>query len=119
MVESNQLEPSQIVEAALPAAQGQIIETSRYLTFKVDETIYGIALDHIKEIIEYGPLTQVPLAPDFIRGVFNLRGSVLPVIDLAVRLGKGVQPASKRSCFIFLSSKASRASSISFCWCSS
>ncbi len=75
---------------------------SRYLTFLVNDTVYGIDLDHVKEIIEYDVLTQVPLAPPFIRGVFNLRGSVLPVIDLAVRLGKPAQAPDKRTCLILV-----------------
>ncbi len=86
----------------MPVIEKDHATQSRFLTFVVNDTVYGIGLDHVKEIIEYGALTQVPLAPSFIRGVFNLRGSVLPVIDLAVRLDKPAQPPSKRSCFILV-----------------
>ncbi len=89
----------------MPVIHKEQAGQSKYLTFLVHDTVYGIDLDHVKEIIEYDVLTQVPLAPPFIRGVFNLRGSVLPVVDLAVRLGKRAQPPDKRSCLILVEIK--------------
>ncbi len=86
----------------MPVIQQEKSGQSKYLTFLVNDTVHGIDLDHVKEIIEYDVLTQVPLAPPFIRGVFNLRGSVLPVIDLAVRLGKPAQPPGKQTCFVLV-----------------
>ena len=102
MTVASQNELIRTAKALQPGMQGDASEQSRYLTFLANDTLYGVDLDHVKEIIEYGALTQVPLAPAFVRGVFNLRGSVLPVIDLAVRLGKTPQPPSKRSCFILV-----------------
>ncbi len=86
----------------MPVIHKEQVGQSKYLTFLVNDTICGIDLDHVKEIIEYDVLTQVPLAPPFIRGVFNLRGSVLPVIDLAVRLGKPAQAPGKHTCLILV-----------------
>jgi purine-binding chemotaxis protein CheW len=56
----------------------------------------------IREIIEFGGLTEVPLMPDFLRGVINLRGSVVPVIDLSVRFGRAPTVEAKRTCIIIM-----------------
>jgi purine-binding chemotaxis protein CheW len=95
-----QVDVSPTNDTSLVAKQVGETEAMRYLTFRVDGTVYGVSLSAVKEVVEYGALTQVPLAPAFVRGVFNLRGSVLPVIDLAVRLGKQAQAPNERSCFI-------------------
>ena len=58
---------------------------SQYLTFTVAGQMYGIGILAIKEIIQYGTLSPVPMMPSFIRGVINLRGAVVPVLDLAAR----------------------------------
>ena len=57
----------------------------QYLTFMIGGEEYAISLLKVREIIEYGTVTQVPKTPEWIRGVINLRGSVVPVIDLAVK----------------------------------
>ena len=100
MNEQTQMEVSPQGGTSLQLNRNVDDEAMKYLTFNVDGTTYGVSLSYVKEIIEYDSLTQVPLAPSFVRGVFNLRGSVLPVIDLAVRLGKPVAEPTKRSCFI-------------------
>lgn len=73
-----------------------------HLTFSVSGELYTIEISHVKEIIEYINLTSVPMAPSYIRGVLNLRGNVLPVIDLAVRLETKPQPISKYTCIVIL-----------------
>jgi len=73
---------------------------TKYLTFKVGDEVFGTEIDHINEIIEYSDMTRVPLTPPHIRGVSNLRGNVVPIIDLAVRLGKESREMTKRSCII-------------------
>lgn len=72
----------------------------KYLTFSVSGQKYGSDIGKIKEIIEYCKATHVPLTPPEIHGVINLRGSVVPVIDLAARLGKGSSNASKKTCIV-------------------
>jgi len=74
----------------------------KYLTFRVDGDDYGTDIDNIKEIIEYGTMTRVPLTPPQIRGVSNLRGKVIPIIDLAVRLNKTVHDITNRTCIIIV-----------------
>ena len=75
---------------------------SKYLTFKVSGELFGMEIDNVNEIIEYSDMTRVPLAPPHIRGVSNLRGNVVPIIDLAVRLGKERGDVTKRSCIIIV-----------------
>jgi purine-binding chemotaxis protein CheW len=78
----------------------------KYLTFNVSTGIYGVGIAGVKEIIEYPAVTRVPMTPPFIRGVINLRGNVVPVIDLAVRLDKNRQEISKRTCVIIVELQA-------------
>ncbi|MBK1673094.1 hypothetical protein CKO35_07190 [Ectothiorhodospira shaposhnikovii] len=74
----------------------------QYLSFMLKGDIFGIGILNIKEIIEYGKVTSVPMVPDFIRGVINLRGSVVPVIDLARRFGKSLSQINRRSCIVLV-----------------
>ncbi len=75
---------------------------SQYLTFLLGGEIFAIPILNIKEIIEYGSLTTVPMMPEFIRGVINLRGSVVPVVDLTVRFGRKTTPVTKRTCIVII-----------------
>jgi purine-binding chemotaxis protein CheW len=74
----------------------------QYLTFQLGGEVYAIAIEDIREIIEFGALTTVPLMPDSIRGVINLRGRVVPVIDLASRFGRARSEITRRSCIVIL-----------------
>ena len=74
----------------------------QYLTFTVSGESFAIPISAIKEIIEYRQPTDVPMMPHYIRGVINLRGRVVPVIDLAVRFGRAKGEASKRTCIVIL-----------------
>lgn len=74
----------------------------QYLTFQVGREMFAVGILHIREIIEYGNLTTVPMMPDFVRGVINLRGSVVPVIDLSSRFGRGESQINRRSCIVIL-----------------
>ncbi|MDN3575535.1 chemotaxis protein CheW [Chitinimonas viridis] len=78
------------------------VEQPQYLTFRLGTETYALEILHIKEIIEYGGLTEVPLMPRFLRGVINLRGAVVPVIDLAVRFGRPATTIGKRSCIVIV-----------------
>jgi len=77
-------------------------EQEQYLTFMLGTEMFAIGILGIKEIIEYGNLTVVPMMPAFVRGVINLRGSVVPVIDLQARFGKGATLQSNRTCVVIL-----------------
>lgn len=75
---------------------------SDFLTFSVDHELFAIEIMKVKEILEYSSLTTVPLMPTFIRGVINLRGSVVPVVDLKVRFGGDKNIPTKRTCFVIV-----------------
>jgi len=77
-------------------------EQQQYLTFMLSGETYAIGILRIKEIIQYGQLTEVPRMPDFILGVINLRGAVVPVIDLSARFGKPPTSIGRRNCIIII-----------------
>ena len=93
------------INKSLPATTGgatQDEQLRQYLTFMLGGEIFAIGILSIKEIIEYGQLTEVPRMPDFIRGVINLRGAVVPVIDLGSRFGKQASAVSRRTCIVII-----------------
>ena len=87
---------------AFPVEVAQLQELQQYLTFMLGGETFAIGILSIKEIIEYGQLTEVPRMPPFIRGVINLRGAVVPVIDLGARFGKQPTAISRRTCVVII-----------------
>ena len=85
---------------------GALVKAERppeqYLTFMLGGEVFALGILAIKEIIEYDHLTQVPGMPDFIRGVINLRGAVVPVIDLSSRFGRPATVAGRRTCIVIV-----------------
>ena len=75
---------------------------SQYLTFALGGEMFAVGILNVKEIIEYGHLTEIPMMPAFIRGVINLRGSVVPVIDLSARFGGKTTEVSRRTCIVIV-----------------
>jgi len=76
---------------------------TQYLTFRVAEDDYAVGVLQVHEIIEYSDtITRVPNAPPAVRGVLNLRGRVVPVIDLALKFGLGATIPSRRTCVIIV-----------------
>ena len=84
------------------SAEQELEEQQQYLTFMLSGETYAISILRIKEIIQYGQLTEVPRMPGFIRGVINLRGAVVPVIDLSSRFGKQATAIGRRNCIIII-----------------
>ena len=78
------------------------VEQSQYLTFYLAGEEYAIGILQVKEILEYDTLPKVPQTPPSIRGVINLRGSVVPVVDLAAKFGLPPSPVSKRTCIVIV-----------------
>ncbi len=72
----------------------------KYLTFSLAEEEYGIEIRKIKEIIGMMPITSVPQTPEFVKGVINLRGKVIPIIDLRIRFGLEKRDYDDRTCII-------------------
>jgi purine-binding chemotaxis protein CheW len=74
--------------------------TQQYLTFKLAEEIFALEVSKVREILDFTSLTKVPQTPDFMRGVINLRGSVVPVVDLRLKFGMGSIEKTVNSCII-------------------
>lgn len=89
--------------AGLPAGIG---EPQQYLVFSLCGETFAIGIRSIKEIIEYGHLTEVPMMPELVRGVINLRGAVVPVVDLAVRFGRAPTEIARRTCIVIVEIEA-------------
>ncbi len=87
---------------ALVAAQQAAVEEKQYLTFMLGGEMFSINILSIKEIIWYANLTEVPMMPACIRGVINLRGAVVPVMDLSARFGKPTTPVTKNTCIVIV-----------------
>ena len=83
-----------VTTAAAPAGQ--------YLTFMLGGEVFALGILAIKEIIEYSDLTTVPMTPEYVRGVINLRGAVVPVLDLLVRFARKPSPVTKRTCIVIV-----------------
>jgi purine-binding chemotaxis protein CheW len=79
-----------------------LTEQKQYLTFLLAKEMFSIDILRIKEIIWYAGLTEVPMMPACIRGVINLRGAVVPVMDLAARFGKPSTPNTKSTCIVII-----------------
>ena len=79
-----------------------IAETKQYLTFKLREEVFALEITKVREVLEYTTVTKVPRTPDFMSGVINLRGNVVPVIDLNLKLGMPRTEKTIETCIIIV-----------------
>ncbi len=82
--------------------QAAVTNRAQYLTFNLGGETFALEIRHIREILQFDGLTEVPLMPGFVRGVINLRGSVVPVIDLHVRFQKPPTEIQRRTCIVIV-----------------
>lgn len=73
-----------------------------FLTFRLGDEVFAIDVRNVREVLEFTSVTKIPGAPDFVRGIINLRGGVVPVVDLRVKLGMGETARAQNSCVIVL-----------------
>jgi purine-binding chemotaxis protein CheW len=78
----------------------EITETVQYLTFKLAEEVFALDVAKVREILEFTSITKVPQTPEFMRGVINLRGGVVPVIDLRLNFGMTCTEQTVNTCII-------------------
>ena len=83
-------------------AQPLAVEPEQYLTFLLAQESFAIGILAIREIIEYQGVTEVPMMPACVRGVINLRGAVVPVVDLQARFGRPSSVVTKRTCVVIV-----------------
>ncbi len=90
----------ELAETMNQAIKATTIKMGKYLTFSLDEEEYGIGILKVKEIIGMMSITSVPRTPEFVKGVINLRGKVIPVMDLRLKFSMKAIPYSDRTCII-------------------
>ncbi|MCI7260911.1 MAG: chemotaxis protein CheW [Selenomonas sp.] len=78
-------------------------QKDKYLTFTLGEELYGIDIRAVIEIIGIMPITKVPEVPAYVQGIINLRGKIIPVVDMRLRFGQEYRPYSDRTCVIIIS----------------
>ncbi|MCK5097661.1 MAG: purine-binding chemotaxis protein CheW [Desulfobacteraceae bacterium] len=91
---------AEVAETMDQAIRSMTVKTGKYLTFTLEEEEYGIGILKIKEIIGMMPITSVPRTPEYVKGVINLRGKVIPVIDLRLKFDMESIEFSERTCII-------------------
>ena len=77
-------------------------ERRQLLRFTLGTALYGVPIELVREILQVSAMTAVPMMPSFVRGVMNLRGSVVPVFDLGLRVGLAPTPIGRRTCVVIL-----------------
>ncbi|MBF0606764.1 MAG: chemotaxis protein CheW [Candidatus Magnetobacterium sp. LHC-1] len=83
-------------------AVASITETMQYLTFKLAEEVFALDITKVREVLEFSSVTKIPRTPVFMRGVINLRGSVVPVIDMRLKFGMTQTQKSVNTCVIIV-----------------
>ncbi len=79
-----------------------ITETKQYLTFQLGDEVFGIDVSHVREILEFTRVTRVPGMPDYMRGVINLRGNVVPVLDMGLKFGLSATEKTVNTCVVVM-----------------
>ena len=81
-------------------AETDSIETNQYLTFTLDDEVFGLAISKVREVLDFETVTRVPQTPEYMRGVINLRGSVVPVMDMRLKFGMSKTVKTVNTCII-------------------
>jgi purine-binding chemotaxis protein CheW len=80
----------------------EVKEASQYLTFKLDQEVYAVDITQVREVLDFMDVTRVPRMPDFMKGVINLRGGVVPVVDLRLKFDMTVTEKTVDTCIIIM-----------------
>lgn len=89
--------PSEDITSDLESAE--TVETQKYLLFLSGDLLFGAGAEYVVEIITNHPITALPLVPDYVRGIINLRGQIIPIVDIRLLLG---QEPAEQNCIIIL-----------------
>ena len=81
-------------------ASGEVLTTTQYLTFRLGDEVFALDIAKVREVLDFTTVTKVPRTPAFLRGVINLRGSVVPVADLRLKFGMTMTEKSVNTCVI-------------------
>jgi len=77
-------------------------ESMQYLTFKLEDEVFALDITKVREVLDFTTVTKVPRTPDFMRGVINLRGSVVPVVDMRLKFGMSRTEQTVNTCIIIV-----------------
>jgi purine-binding chemotaxis protein CheW len=80
----------------------EISETTQYLTFKLEDEVFALDIAKVREVLEYTTVTKVPRTPDFMCGVINLRGGVVPVVNMRLKFGLADAEKTVNTCIIIV-----------------
>jgi purine-binding chemotaxis protein CheW len=83
-------------------AVASITQTTQYLTFRLEEELFALDIEKVREVLDFTTITKVPQTPDYMRGVINLRGSVVPVVDLRLKFGMTRAEQTVNTCVIIV-----------------
>jgi len=83
-------------------SENQIVESAHYLTFELDHEQYGFEIKKVQSVLDFEQITRVPRMPPFMRGVINLRGRIVPIIDLRLKFGLSETVKTRESCIIIV-----------------
>jgi purine-binding chemotaxis protein CheW len=82
--------------------QEEDTQKGRFLTFKIGEEVFGIEIKHVTEIVGIQPITNIPEVPEYVKGIINLRGKIIPVIDVRLKFKKKPVEYNDRTCIIVI-----------------
>jgi len=78
----------------------KVEQAAQFLTFRLGEEVFALEIGQVREVLDFSPITRVPRLPTFMRGVINLRGAVVPVVDLRVKFGMPAAERTVNTCII-------------------
>lgn len=80
----------------------ETIQTAQYLTYRLEDEIFAVDVAKVREILDFTPSTKIPGTPDFISGIINVRGSVIPVVDMRLKFGLTKTEKSVDTCIVVM-----------------
>ena len=107
----------ELMEEVLPEESVNEVRSKMYMTFKCGRETFGIEIRYVEEIIQYQNITPVPEVEDYVKGLINLRGKIIPVMDVRMRFGQESLPYTDRTCIIVINVNNSVLGLIIDCFC--
>lgn len=99
---SNTTNPSDSIHLESSVYDGVSELNDQYLTFHLEKQLYGVSINYVEQIISMQPVTEVPEYPPYAKGIVSLRGSIIPIIDLRMRLGRTETVYTERTCIVII-----------------
>ncbi|MCE5242279.1 MAG: chemotaxis protein CheW, partial [Desulfobacteraceae bacterium] len=82
--------------------ESSVLDTTQYLTFRLDREVFALEISKVREVLDFTNITKVPQTPDFMLGVINLRGSVVPVVDMRLKFGMSATETTVNTCIVIV-----------------